>query len=342
LNRTQDVIVVGAGPAGLCAAHYLKQRQLSFAVLERAAAAGATFSAQPAWMRLLSPAPLNRLPGMERLPEAYTPMRRYGEMLERYAQTFPIHYETPVERIATENGAFFIETPGGTWESRAVVIAAGIFGHPFYPEIQGLDSARHIHFADLNRHPEPTGQRILIIGNGISAFETAFRWRETNEVSISGRTPKRSFPRFLLGLDAHYFFRPLESLHPRKDSRFREGIFREWYRALRNSMLPPVSQVQGERVTFSDCNVRSFDLILMATGFRPAAARIKGLEGLFAGCRPEVDGLQSLAIANLYFMGIPLLRTFASGYVRGFPADAQVVVRQIHNAARRMKRSTLR
>jgi cation diffusion facilitator CzcD-associated flavoprotein CzcO len=69
-----DVIVIGAGQAGLCLAWHLAQRGRRFLVVDAAAELGHTWRSRWDSLRLFSPAQYDSLPGME-FPRPTTPTR---------------------------------------------------------------------------------------------------------------------------------------------------------------------------------------------------------------------------------------------------------------------------
>lgn len=191
-------LVIGAGPAGLQLAQHLRESGHTYAVLEAGEAPGTFFATYPRhrtlisinkphtgtddpelnlrmdWNSILSPDPKLLF---TRYSERYFPdaedLRRY---LADYAAAFDlrIHFNTRVERITrpTADGDFTVEASDGSrWQAGVVIVATGV-GTPYVPQIPGIEHAEQ--YATMPVDPAGfTDQRVLILGKGNSAFETA-------------------------------------------------------------------------------------------------------------------------------------------------------------------------
>ncbi|CAM3420168.1 FAD-dependent oxidoreductase [Parendozoicomonas haliclonae] len=192
-----DVIVVGGGPAGLQAAYFLKQAGLSCVVLEANDRCGHFFEKFPVHRQLIS---INKVyTGIDNseinerwdwnslLPcdtqarkfkdfdtKYYPDADRMVEYLNYYAAYFqiPVRYSFNVESVTREQHFIVNSEQGESVHGRIVIIATG-FGKDYTPHIPGIEQT--ISYRDLTpEHSEAmAGQRVLIIGKGNSAFETA-------------------------------------------------------------------------------------------------------------------------------------------------------------------------
>lgn len=100
---THHVLVIGAGQAGLAAAHYLKIADLPFTILDRNSHVGDSWRARYDSLTLFTPRQFSALPGLE-LPgnrELYASRDEFADYLERYAQHFglPVHLGRNVVRL---------------------------------------------------------------------------------------------------------------------------------------------------------------------------------------------------------------------------------------------------
>ena len=142
---TYDVVVIGAGQAGLAIGYFLKQQGQNVVILEAADSIG------PAWrdrwesLRLFTPRGYSGLPGLPFPgdPDGYADRDEVIAYLERYAKTFelPIELNSAVRRLTRENGPFVLEVDGRRITAEQVVVATGPFQKPFIPEV-GADSRR--------------------------------------------------------------------------------------------------------------------------------------------------------------------------------------------------------
>lgn len=98
-----------------------------------------------------------------------------------------VQYQTQVYSIQKkEEGHFYVATDKGDYESRICVIAIGIFGKPKRPDYALPSIAGRVHF-DLTTHPIKESS-VLVVGGGDSASEYAqYLVQEKNQVSLSYR-----------------------------------------------------------------------------------------------------------------------------------------------------------
>jgi putative flavoprotein involved in K+ transport len=206
-----EIVIVGAGSAGLATAALLKERGLSPVVLEAGPEPGAAWRDRYDRLRLHTPRLLSGLPGL-RIP------RRYGrwvarddliEYLHAYvdAHALDVRTGTTVERIDPgEDGSWLLRTPGGTIAAGSVVVATGYNGAPFVPEWPGRDAfpGELLHSSQY-RNPEPFRNRdVLVVGAGNSGAEIAHDVADGGARSsrLSVRTPPQIVRRATAGVPA--------------------------------------------------------------------------------------------------------------------------------------------
>jgi glycine/D-amino acid oxidase-like deaminating enzyme len=193
----REVVVVGAGPAGISAALALKDVGLRPLVLDQADQVGSSWRGRYDRLRLNSCRPLSHLPG-RRFPRG-TPMfpsrDQLIEHLERHAHEEGIDLQlgTRVERIDRDNGGWVAHTSAGETQARQVVVATGYEQRPFIPEWSGREQfeGQVLHSADY-RNPQPfVGRKVLVVGPGCSGMEIAhdIAGGGANKVWLSARTP---------------------------------------------------------------------------------------------------------------------------------------------------------
>jgi putative flavoprotein involved in K+ transport len=127
-----------AGQAGLSAGYHLKQRGLSFAILDSDERIGDHWRDRWDSLKLYSPAKYDSLPG-KRFPAAsshWPTGREMADYLETYARWFelPVRSGTRVDRVEPVEGGFVVSTEAGERiAARQVVVASGPFRRPNIP-----------------------------------------------------------------------------------------------------------------------------------------------------------------------------------------------------------------
>ena len=186
--RRTDVIVIGAGQAGLAMSWHLARRGIDHVVLERGRVAERWRSERWDSLRLLSPNWCSRLPGWSYDgpdPDGFMTKPEITRYLAGYAAAFgaPVLEETTVVSVAIAGEDWRVATDHGAWCARGVVIATGHCDRPLIPVIAaGVGRAAHQMSAIDYRNPAglPDGG-VLVVGASASGVQIA------DELRASGR-----------------------------------------------------------------------------------------------------------------------------------------------------------
>src|SRR5689334_21014706 len=170
-NAGLDVIVVGAGQAGLAIGYYLGKAGVNFVLLEAGAEVGHSWRNRWDSLRLFSPAQYDSLPGMP-FPapaDSHPSKDDVADYLAAYASHFnlPVRLNSPVLRMHREqDGTFVVTTPSGVLTARQVVVATGPFQTPRVPAAANdLDPrVQQLHSADYRNPGQLRGARVLVVG----------------------------------------------------------------------------------------------------------------------------------------------------------------------------------
>ncbi|HET8988945.1 MAG TPA: NAD(P)/FAD-dependent oxidoreductase [Humibacillus sp.] len=183
-----DVVVVGAGQAGLAASHELSARGVEHVVLE-AAEPGSSWLGRWDSFTLVGPNHTVLLPGAHYAgdePDGFMSRTEIAAHLQGYAGRLgaEVRSGTPVQRLSPlDSTGYQLDTDGGTIRSRVVVIATGAYQKPLRPAVlDGLSPAVPVLDVATYRHPAtvPDGS-VLVVGSGQSACQIA------EELVLSGR-----------------------------------------------------------------------------------------------------------------------------------------------------------
>ncbi len=133
-----DIVVIGAGQAGLAISHCLSAEGVDHVVLEKGAIANRWRAERWASLRLLTPNWMTRLPGFAydgADPNGFMMKDEVVGFLSRYARSFeaPVREFTTVEAVTRHAMGFLISTGNATLRARGVVIATGACDQPNVP-----------------------------------------------------------------------------------------------------------------------------------------------------------------------------------------------------------------
>ena len=137
---TTDVIVIGAGHAGLAASYFLTRRSIDHVVLERGKVANSWREERWESLKLLTPNWQSRLPGFSYAgddPDGFMSMPDVVEFIDAYAETInaPVKSHTTVTSVQPFSDGYRVTTNRGTWTARAVIIASGACNTASVPQI---------------------------------------------------------------------------------------------------------------------------------------------------------------------------------------------------------------
>jgi putative flavoprotein involved in K+ transport len=182
-----DVVVIGAGHAGLATSFLLSKEGIAHVVLERGEVANAWRERSWDSLKLLTPNWQTQLPGFEYAgdnPFGFMNMAELIELLETYAEqsSAPVHTNTNVTSVRKDGANYRVTTSRGEWRAKAVVLASGACNIPTVPAI-ARDVPDHIEqLTPLEyRSPEQLADGgVLIVGASATGMQFA------DEISRAG------------------------------------------------------------------------------------------------------------------------------------------------------------
>jgi putative flavoprotein involved in K+ transport len=351
-NGLLDVLVIGAGQAGLALGWHLRQQDTDFALVDAGARIGDAWRSRWDSLRLFTPAEYDSLPGMPFPAPAgtYPGKEQVATYLEDYAQAFdlPVRLATPVSRLhGTGEEAFTAETTAGDIRARRVVVATGPFQVPLVPRWSaGLAPTVAQRHSSSYRHPgDVPGGSVLVVGAGNSGVQIAEELAAAGRrvtIAIGSRpvmVPQRLLHRDLfwwLGR-AHLIQRPADSRLGRRLRRSPETVIGTSWRAVRGlgiALRPRAVQATGTTVTFTDGSSLDVDGVIWATGYRPDHSWLDVPGAVVAGQVVHQRGVS--VVPGLYFLGLPWLHSRGSGLLGFVGGDAAWLAERLHDTSSTM------
>lgn len=286
-----DIVVIGAGQAGLSAAYHLKRRGLTpnrgFIVLDQSPQAGGAWQFRWPTLTLSIVNGIHDLPGM-RFSEVVDPGQTEVEAsvaVPKYFAAYEKAFELPVYRpvkvtvVCDRGERFLVETDRGDLSARGIINATGTWETPYIPEYPGRDrfKGRQLHTKDYRTAEEFRDKHVIIVGGGISAVQLLDEIsRVTTTTWVTRRPPEFRQGPFTIE-DGRAAVAQVEErvrrglppnsvvsvtgipITPAVEAMQARGVLKR---------LPMFSEIVEDGVRWDDGTEQQADVILWCTGFR--------------------------------------------------------------------------
>ncbi len=203
-----DVLIIGAGQAGLALGYHLQKTPLSFQLVEGNERIGDSWRKRYDSLVLFTPRAYSALPGLPLPgdPAGYAGKDEAADYLETYARHFNLPVLTGIRIEALEydnNGSVFLAetSTGSNIAARAVVLATGAFQKQIIPALAGQLSEDVRQFTSenyKNAAQVPPGT-VLVVGDGASGRDIASDLQASHTVILSAGHPRKLLPLRILG-----------------------------------------------------------------------------------------------------------------------------------------------
>lgn len=355
-----DYLILGAGPAGLQLGHHLATAGRSYLILEAGEGPGSSFRKFPRHRTLISSNKVytgyddpevnlrwdwnsllvddGRLLFGDYTRKYFPPADKLVQYLTDYAGCYNLNIRcntrvVRVERLADGEGFRAHDAQSGSWTCRRLIVATGV-SRPYVPAIPGAELAEQ--YVDVSVDPDDfINQRVLIVGKGNSAFETADNLIETTAmIHVCSPNPLK------LAWASH-FVGHLRAVN----NNFLDTYQLKSQNAVLDATIERIARdeegklVVSLRYTHACGEVEDivYDRVIFCTGFRFD-------DSIFSEeCRPELAindrfpaqtcEWESTNVPGLYFAGtLTQMRDFkktTSGFIHGFRYNTRALFRML-------------
>src|SRR5450631_2190094 len=164
-----DVVIVGAGPAGIATAVGCRAAGLSYALLEQDTVGGT-----------VAHYPRHKMVMTETVDLPY-----YGKFGRRLIskEDVKVHEKTKLTGITGEKDSFVVTTDRGILGAKRVVLAIGRRGRPRKIGVPGED-LDNVAYRLVDPH-QYAGKRVLVVGGGDSALEAAIQLADETDAKVA-------------------------------------------------------------------------------------------------------------------------------------------------------------
>ena len=345
-----QVVIVGAGQAGLAVAYYLRRFELvpghDFVLLDRGPGTGGAWQHRWDALRLGSAHHVNDLPGMAELGLSFDTADRAlpaKDIVAGYYRRYEEHYGLEVQRPVTVSRVFdrgadlVVAHDRGETRTRGVVNASGTWGAPFIPWYPGMNdfAGRHLHTSSYVSAQELAGQSVVVVGGGTSAIDFLLEldgvaadltwatrrpvdFRDESELTIEGGVAAVS-AQDAAARAGQALPSIVSGTGVPRTRRIAAGIDRGLL--VERGMF---SRIESDGVVWADGTKTNADAIIWATGFRPELRHLSPLK-----LREKTGGLTVASGASWHDP-----RIFLAGYgpqasTIGANRAGRVIARQI-------------
>ncbi|MGW1029806.1 NAD(P)-binding domain-containing protein [Streptomyces sp. NPDC002577] len=319
-----DVVVIGAGQAGLSSAYHLRRTGFEpdrdFVVLDHSPRPGGAWQFRWPTLTYGKVHGMHALPGME-LTGA-DPARPSSEVIgayfDTYERAFDLQVRRPVDVRAVRDGdagRLLVETSAGNWSARALINATGTWDRPFWPHYPGQETfrGRQLHTVQYRGPQEFTGLRVIVVGGGASGTQHLM---EIAPYAAATSWVTRRPPVFREGPFDENVGRSAVAL---VEERVRKGLtprsvvsvtglpLNDAIRQARADgildRLPMFDRITPHGVEWNDGRRIDADVILWATGFRAAIDHLAPLQLRGSGGGIRMEGTRVAADPRLHLVG---------------------------------------
>lgn len=339
-----DVLVIGAGQAGLAIGYHLRRSGANFRILDSGSEVGHVWRSRWDSLHLFTPAQYDALPGTPfPAPAGAHPNKdQVADYLAGYVQQhqLPVQLDTRVTGLTRDSGGFAVQTSRGPVWARQVVVATGPFQTPHIPsvaeqlpaEVPQLHSAHYRNPAQL-AHAE----QVLVVGAANSGLQIAAELAGASRVAVAVGSRPPQLPQRILGRDLFTWLDRIGFLSLSASSRLGRrirargdiviGTRSVTLRRAGVEFRTRLTGFTGRTAQFADGTEIRADAVVWATGYRSDYSWLNVPEVMDDGQPRHRAGVTD--VPGLYFLGLPWQSTRGSSLLGFVARDAAVIAGHI-------------
>jgi putative flavoprotein involved in K+ transport len=347
-----NVVIIGAGQAGLSVGYHLARLGIPFVILDANKRIGDSWRKRWDSLRLFTPARYDGLDGM-RFPGSSNRFPTKDEMadyLEAYAAHFklPVRMGVKVERVTRSGNTYVISAGDHTYEAEHVVVAMATYQRGVTPPFaKDLGPAiRQLHSSDYRSPSQLNAGGVLIVGAGNSGAEIAVEVARDHPTWMSGRDTGHApirlnrfiGRRVLAPLLFRVIFHRVLTTSTRLGRKVRPHVIHrgaplirvrsEELAAAGVKRIARISGIRDGLPMLADGPVLEVANVIWCTGFHPGFSWIDlpifGEDGEPAHERGVVANEP-----GFYFIGLHFLYAFSSTMIHGIGRDAAHIAKTV-------------
>ncbi|WP_010181273.1 YpdA family putative bacillithiol disulfide reductase [Aquimarina agarilytica] len=294
-NSVYDIIIIGAGPIGLCCAIEAQKKGLSALILEKGVLVNSIYNF-PTNMTFFSTSKLLEIGDVPFISHNDKPTRAEAlEYYRRVVDTWDLNVITfceamSLDRLANDN--YIIETPKGVLKTKHVVVSTGFYDTARLMNVAGESLPKVKHFYD-DAHPY-VGKKVLVVGAANSACDIALELYHKNaEVTmvIRGRE---------INTRVKYWIKP------NIENRIKEGSIKAYF----GTNIKEIKTTSVVLETPKGEVILKNDFVLAMTGYQPDYSLFRKL-----GIPISADA-QKIPLHNEITLETSLPNVFVAGVIK--------------------------
>jgi cation diffusion facilitator CzcD-associated flavoprotein CzcO len=228
------------------------------------------------------------------------------------AHRLPVLRPVQVNKVTDEDGLLVVHADDGNWRTRTIVNATGTWTRPFIPYYPGIETfgGEQLHTVDYSGPEHFRGRRVLVVGGGASAVQFIGVLAPITDVVWATRrppiwrtddfTPEAGRAAVSLVEKRVAEGRPPASVVSVTGLVLREQEQRARELGAYDRRRPMFASVEADGVRWADGSFEHVDVILWATGFRPAVDHLAPLQlrGPYGGIQLDRNGRGTTAVRD--------------------------------------------